>query len=400
MTDELSVALGVLSIVVLLGLPGLAAGIMVGLWYTLPNFAVEFAGYATTLTVLAVACVISLIRFRKKMTPGVMRFFAPFLVFVATILAREWLGADERTSWQAIGVAVLVGLLFAIVGSFRPNTSWMIWGFALANSVFAIGEIVRVASGGALHASYAAFNANPIFSAQFLGIAFFGILALWNAHRARALFALPMLALLGGTLFLTLSRGPIIAFVLAFVFWILFNKPTANHTHFVRKQLVLIASSVVALFAFLYLQNARSSSGDELSAEVRQDHWETSWATIWSNFLWGSGTDALFTGTPAESPSPVAYPHNILLETWGTYGLLSLLALAVGLVLLFRRLNGSGRACLLFIVICFCVSGTLTISIGFWTGIAMSIIIAGLAPRSLSGTSAVAPTRTARFVLD
>ncbi|MFJ4166469.1 O-antigen ligase family protein [Microbacterium sp. NPDC089698] len=370
---------------VLLRWPGFLAGLTVGLWFVTPVVLPGLAGFIPTLTVLGVSAVAALLRYGRKGGNGAFKIVLLFALFLFAVMAREFIGGDVRKTWAPIGIAMLVGVIIALIGSYGRSREQLIWGFAVGNSVYAIAEIIRVAGGGALHASYGAFQANPIFAGHLLGIAFFALLALWPRQRTRLWFFLPFLILLGGTLALTLSRGPIIAAVLAVLFIVIFRKKAKTREGAALHFLLMMVSVVAAVVAYVYLQGARNSENDALNTEVREDHWTAAWSTIRANPIFGTGTDALFDSTPLDRISPVGYPHNILLETWETYGLLPLVILLVILLLVFRQLNVIGRGMLIFIVTCYLSSGTLSVSVTLWIGVALSIVVgrsdASLAPR-------------------
>ncbi len=366
---------GVVALAVLLRWPGLVAGLTIGLWFVTPVIMPDVAGFIPTLSVLGVSAAVVLLRYGRKSSTGAFRISLLFVLFLAAILVREFIGDDARRTWGPIGIAMLVGITIALIGGYERSRVQLIWGFAFGNSVYAIAEILRIAGGGALHASYGAFEANPIFAGHLLGVAFLALLSLWSGQRARLWFLLPFMILLGGTLALTLSRGPIIAAVLAILFIVIFRKKARTRQGAALHFLLMILSIVAAIVAYVYLQGARSSENDVLNTEVREDHWTTAWATIRSNPIFGTGTDVLFDSTPADRISPVGYPHNILLETWETYGLLPLVILLVVLFLVFRQLNVIGRGMLVFIITCYLSSGTLSVSITLWIGIALSIVV-------------------------
>lgn len=374
--EQVSVVFGALAaLIVAFRAPGFLAGLAIGSWYVLPQVAAPLAGFAVLLMVLIVCLFISWARDGRRPRQQGPRAFLPFLLLTAAVAAHELLGNTVRTTWAPIGTAVVVGLLLVLIGTFERSRAQLLWGFIAPNVVFAIAEIYRVANGGALHTARIAFEANPIFAAHFVGFALLALLYLHSAGKAPRIIFVVVLPILAGAILLTLSRGPILALAVSLLYWLLFALPSKSRGQAARRNTAFLLGVIGAVILFILLSDARSSTIDRASTEARTEHWTQAWSNIFSSPLWGLGTDQLFATTPADSPSPWQYPHNVFLETWSTYGLLAFLLLTVGVVWIFHRCTPQGRAVLIFTVMCFSVSGTMSISINFWVGIAIGITV-------------------------
>lgn len=376
LVDPLSIVL--FSALGLMVWPGAAVGMWLGAWYILPGASLELAGFTPALAAVLAGAIVASLRYRRREKLTLLRGYLWSFIFLGTVFLREVMGTDSITTAGTIAAPIVLGLGLILTARHREPAIQVLVGFAAAGTVYGIAEIQRIFAGGALHAGKIAYDANPVFAGQFLGLSALAVLTLWGFQRVQWWVAAPWFIILAGSLMLTLSRGPIIALCLAIVVMYMYLNPSRTRSAAIRKQLVLLACVVASFFVYGYLLRGRTSEIDNASVDLRQDFLVNSIGTIISNPLLGTGTGVLFSGSPEGATSPVRYPHNIYLEVWATYGVIPFIALAGGLIWSLVKGEARGRSFLVFAIVSFAVSGTMTVSINFWIAVALSAIVSGL----------------------
>lgn len=384
-----------LATILILSLPSFVAGLIVGVWHSLPGIAPSLAGFALTIGVL-VLCLLILI-FRKKKFPDASIFtkYSGFLSLIPAIFIIEWINNESASETRTLLGAIVTGFLFLVTSSFRDNIPHIIWGFSTGVSIYGVGELLRIAGGGALHLKAGAFGANPIFASQFLGLAIFGVWLLHITKRSTPKFTLFVSSILLVCLLSALSWGPIIALAVAF----LYANTTKSSTHRlqdyrVRNRIIVWGPLLVGPVIILSRDAIKSFYYSEDSV-ARLHIWQEFIDLALTSPLTGVGMEKVHSFYSISSSDKFLSPHNLFLEMWVAYGALSIFILFATLIYLFRKINYLGRASLIFLVICSSVSGSLAVSFNFWIGLTLVVIIGS---SSLASTNQNAHSSKSRKV--
>lgn len=293
--------------------------------------------------------------------------------------------AESGDSWmQLLGAITAAGLL----GWTGTSVSWRqgyAAGLATGGILLGIAELLRVVGGGVIHGQEAAFGINPIVLGQYCGLSVLVILFQVGRSAWSAAALVPGVTALVG-LVVTGSRGPLLAVVLASAYSVAMARPSspwrpsrilrlAGSLLFVITTLAMLSAGGVDLAAWFRLDDTDGNAGSRVIA------WRGAVATIMSNPLAGAGPGRYYDGTYGGWGGLPEYPHNIWLEAWSEYGIVSALLLTLTTIAAWLRSSRAGKSFIVFGVIAFCLSGSLDASVVFWVSLMIAASTHSVAPR-------------------
>ncbi|MGN7861651.1 O-antigen ligase family protein [Microbacterium sp. 22303] len=341
----------------------------------------------------ALGLIALIVRTRTKATPIGLGILLLALAFGVGVVVREWIDPPSQTG--AVGIQLVVSILaaglLAYVGTAVEWKAGFAFGLLPGGLTLTVAEVIRVLSGGVIHAQEAAFGVNPIVLAQYAGIA--AMVPIYQvARRAwswwNIIFAL--VAITG--VVATASRGPLLGVAAAVMYLIVRGDghSAGGWKRFQRLIVMVVASAFVLVSVVLLRVDIggwfRLDDSDR-NASTRVDGWTASWSTIESNWVFGAGPGRYANSDYGANLSLPDYPHNIWLETWSEFGIL-LVVIAVAIVVMsWRTASGIGTSFIVFGVIAFGLSGSLLSSLVFWISIGLAVSTSAHGRLSLSDSS-------------
>lgn len=355
--------------------PGFMAGLIVGLWYVLPGIAGNIAGFNVTIAVLLICLISTLFKGGDFKQINSIRVYFPLLGFVALLYMLERFSFDFSDQFSKFMVAAIVGFLLCGVGIFDRNVKSMSVGFILGISVYGVFELIRVVNGGEIHAQVSAFGANPIYAAHFLGLAVLVSIGLYFANFIGRWTFLVTLGLLILFLISTGSWGPSIALVVAVLLKLpsLLDDLRGKNSH-IKSNLLFWGLVLLGPVLFIAYESIEESlQGPD--AQGRFAIWQLFLDHALSSPVSGIGLSEVYRIRNPLGVDKLVSPHNIFIEIWVAYGIFPLIIFVGVLLFIYSRINQLGQTMLIYIVICFSLSGSLAVTFNFWVGIALSISV-------------------------
>jgi len=243
------------------------------------------------------------------------------------------------TGWAFFGVMLIIRDL--------QSLQRFTWALVVIATSMSFDAVVNWA--GMQHRGFVtAFGSNYIALARMGGlglIALIGFLIPMEDKKSVRLFLWGTFLLLAFSLFIPGARGPVIAFLVAFLLYLIgsIRIPKIRIERFGLKVFlvgVLVSALLIPLGAtsfhgvlmrrFQILFSERGSS-----VVQRLDYWNSAINLGSSSPIWGIGTGGF--GVAYYGQDIRAYPHDLLLEVWSENGLIGLLVLLAMLVITLGR---------------------------------------------------------------
>jgi O-antigen ligase len=327
----------------------------------------------------ALGLIAMIVRMRTKASPIGWGILLLALIFGVSVLVREWIDPPSQTG--SVGIQLVVSILaagfLAYVGTAVEWKAGFAIGLLPGGLTLAVAEVIRVLSGGVIHAQEAAFGVNPIVLGQYAGIA--AMVPIYQvAKRAWSgwsiIFALVAIA----GVVATASRGPLLGVAAAVMYLVVRGdgRSAGGWKRFQRLTGLIVASALVLVLLVLLKVDIggwfRLDDSDR-NASTRVNGWTASWSTIESNWVFGAGPGRYADSDYGANLSLPDYPHNIWLETWSEFGILLVVIAVVIVVVSWRTASGIGTSFIVFGVIAFGLSGSLLSSLVFWVSIGLAV---------------------------
>jgi polysaccharide biosynthesis protein PslJ len=380
---EFQVSAAILGLVISLAVVYFAPGLLAGLLWAM------LAIYGTTLPagtgLIVCALGMAVIAFRCRSSRDVawlQKSAGLWLILAAGLLvtARMYMDSGSFAAYSlAMPVAVAISLFILFIGLSAIGRVALVRGVVLGVSVVSGAEVLRVASGGAIHPSEAAFGINPITIGQFAALGVLLAIFMIEQGIARTVNALALIICAAG-IAVTNSRGPLLGLSVALLIkyvplWFKNEKQSDYHWRPMIPILTMI-TAVVALSATSdQLYTWFRASDQDGNAAGRLDAWSKAIDSIVSSPLVGQGADRYNMGNLGAASGLPTFPHNVFLEIWSEYGLVPFAFLVIGVIITVRRSGEAGRPIALAFVICFSISGSLDTSLGLWVALAIALTL-------------------------
>lgn len=373
-----------LGLVAILASPGFVIGALVGGWYTYSTSLPKGVGFLHLIVVVLLLVVYSFVRYRTRARSlGVNKavlwaFSLPFIIIVREILDPI---NFSSTVWTQILGYVFIAFLIAFTCVDGAIATAMAFGFIAANIVYSFFELKRVLEGGVVHAPQVAFDANPIYAGHFVAISILLLFVLWRRELIGWRVAVALGAPLFGGMVALGSLGVYAGLAVGALYLI----QTAGGR---RSKLSLpsrwLSVGVIVVLTFVGLNATlavRETSGNGGGVDTRFGLWAEALNVIQLNPIWGAGSSLIFEDSSADGKAIAGwYPHNIFLETWALYGVLSFVVLVAVCIIILRSLAPVGRSILLASITFFSLSGTLSASFNFWVGVGFAFVASRVTP--------------------
>ncbi|OSP09235.1 O-antigen ligase family protein [Microbacterium sp. LEMMJ01] len=289
-----------------------------------------------------------------------------------TVVVREWVQPSqyaESTGLQLAASVIAAGLL----GRIGVLVRWK-QGFALGllpgGTILAVAETLRVIGGGRVHAQEAAFGVNPIVLAQYAAVAALVVVFQVARHSWRW-HAWPVFLIAATGLVFSGSRGPLLGLVVALAYVLIrgYGVDKAGARRAVR----LVTLAVIGAIGLFFLAASRFDVTSWLrlddadgNASSRLDAWEGAAATIRQHPLFGAGPGNYYFGGSGLANGVPAYPHNLWLEAWSEYGVISFVLLIAVAVSAWRQAAQLGQLFVIFAAVAYSLSGSFDTSLIFF----------------------------------
>lgn len=355
------------------------------LWSLFPVYGVLLPPGAGLLALTSGLVVITLIaRARASERPPRNYVFLFAAILALGILAREWIDPPQDSAGTGLQLAASI-VAAGLLGHVGALVRWK-QGFALGllpgGVVLAIAETLRVLGGGTVHAQEAAFGVNPIVLAQYAGVAAL-VVVFQIARRAWRWYAWPVFLIATVGLVFSGSRGPLLGLAIAVAYTLLrgYGVERAGSRRVVRLVLlvllavlttVLIVASRLDLASWLRVDDADGN------ASSRLDAWTGAIATIGQFPFIGAGPGKYFFGGYGVNAGVPEYPHNLWLEAWAEYGVVTFVLMLCVVVAAWRSAAQLGQLFVIFAVVAYSLSGSFDTSLVFWMCLSISASTRGL----------------------
>lgn len=286
------------------------------------------------------------------------------------------ISAPTEVAIQLLAAVLAAGLLGWVASALHWGEGFPA-GLVVGGVILAGGEVLRVLQGGKIHAAEVAFGLNPIVLAQYASIA--ALVVFYQVNRGSwrnwtLIFA--GIAIAG--IIVSNSRGPLLGFIAAcFYLFLLLPFFSRGWLRGIFRSLItlFIVTLVIIVFVLLgtdlgswfRIDDADGNAGSRVSA------WQGAIATIIDFPLWGAGPGNYFNGVQGINYGMPEYPHNIWLESWSEYGVLAFVLLTFATILTFVKASARGAVFAVFGLIAFSFSGSLWLSVVFWTTVFLSL---------------------------
>ncbi|MGV2902612.1 O-antigen ligase family protein [Microbacterium sp. AGC62] len=370
-------AIVILSVTLLRGALGFLGAAMWTLFPVYGSFLPPGGGLIALTGGLAIIAVIA--RARSTDRPAGNYVFPIAAILAAGILAREWI--DPPQEMQATGLQLAASVLAAgLLGRIGAIVRWK-QGFALGllpgGVVLAIAETLRVLTGGRVHAQEAAFGVNPIVLAQYAAVAALVVVFQIARHSWRW-YAWPVFVVATVGLVFSGSRGPLLGLAIAVAYALFrgYGVERAGARRAVRLitlvLLAIVSAVVVAASRFDVSAWLRLDDSDG-NASSRIDAWDGALATILQYPLVGAGPGKYFFGGFGIDSGVPTYPHNLWLEAWSEYGVVTFVLMVSAAIVAWRQAAQLGQLFVIFASVAYSLSGSFDTSLVFW----MCLTIAG-----------------------
>lgn len=319
---------------------------------------------------LTVIAIIAQVRTTERLARSYV--FPLAAILAVGVLAREWIDPPPEgagTGLQLAASVVAAGLLGRIGSLVRWKQGFAL-GLIPGGVVLGIAETLRVLGGGGVHAQEGAFGVNPIVLAQYAAVSAL-VVVFQIARRAWRWYAWS--AFLAATVGLVFSgsRGPLLGLIIA-VAYVLFRGygvERAGARRAVRLVMILliagIATALTAASRFDVSAWLRLDDSDG-NASTRLDAWEGAVATIWEFPFVGAGPGKYFLGGYGMDAGAPAYPHNLWLEAWSEYGVVTFALMVAVAVAAWRQAAQLGQLFVIFGSVAYSLSGSFDTSLVFW----------------------------------
>jgi O-antigen ligase len=359
--------------------PGLLAGL---LWALLPIAGLFLPGgsglivCALGMALISVRCFASRdATWLSRSTPLVLALAAGILVTVRKLFDDRPFAATSL----AMPLAIAISLFILFIGLSAAGRVWLLRGIVLGVSVISTAEVLRVAGGGPIHPTSAAFGINPITIGQFSALGVLLAIFLIKLGIARYLHVVTLLICAAG-LAVTDSRGPLLALGVALLTMYvqqLFSKEQKRDFRLrpLIPLVVIMASILVINATFSQLYQWFRVSDEDGNAAGRTAAWSAAVRSIIDSPFLGQGADRYNMGKLGAATGLPTFPHNVFLEIWSEYGLIPFALLAVAIIIVVVTSGAAGRPLALGFIICFSISGSLDTSLGLWVALAVALTL-------------------------